>query len=512
MPTVENTYKWKVSVIAQYTDSWATEYQLLIDAIKAQLNTPKIHFIIFKYYADTTPNADPNANCKASLIEYYQGGDGIEKPLAPCNLYNAQTLTDFFKDHVETVTADAHILITWGHGAGLGYFEPPSDNDGGGIETPAWAKPVSKERPDVFPINKHHGRKPPSIIEANEFINTAAMLKANLSRSATSVQGQEAASLNFNVKIRDNLYEIKDLKTLDDTLVLVTAEQLAGNLKALSQPIDLFIACNCYCQMFDSGLALMETVRLMVAAETSYPITGFNYTPFFQAIQKDISRDFVGLAKNVCDNFMAKYKGPAAPPIPAGVANFNFDHVSISANDLSGYNDLLLVVNRLADWQVTNFNALSPEGKAWHNYMYTARGSCGDFSNSGCLIDLHQYLDQLNASLSAFNLLDFKAIYQDFLALQTKCLIDILLPKKQIIIPGPFIPPFPPVLIYAIPQFLSVFFPDAGENSSANAIYSRYYAPGAQGTAQQQKLITWDDFVRKYYIQSSIGQKEIPAK
>jgi hypothetical protein len=488
MPTVENTYKWKVSVIAQYTDSWATEYQLLIDAIKAQLNTPKIHFIIFKYYADQ----NPKTNCKASITEYFQGATDEEKFLPQlCNLYNPQTLTDFFT-RVKTVEADAHILITWGHGAGLGFFEPPSVNHGGGFETPEWARPVNKENPQVL-----HGHKPPPTIGYKEFLNTAAMLKANLSLSAAAMPGLEEAPLNVNVSIRDQLFEVKDLQSLDDSLVLVTAEQLAGNLSVLDRPVDLFISCNCYCQMFESGLALMGKVTLMVAAETTYPITGFNYDPFFQAIQDDTSLDFVSLSKNVCDNFLAKYEGPDAIPVPVGDANFNFDNVSLSANDLSGYKDLLTVINQLADWQRQEFNIASPAGALYYNYFYGARIRSGDLSIAGCLIDLRQYLDELNTILQQFELTDFKAIYQNFLSVQAKCLKDILPPKKQISRRGPVLNR-PPFIVDVIPQFVSVFFPDGLDHASTNELYSRFYMVGATGMPGVQTATTWVDFVREY--------------
>jgi len=232
--------------------------------------------------------------------------------------------------------------------------------------------------------------------------------------------------------------------------------------------------------MFESSLALKDQVGIMVASETSYPITGFDYAAFFSEVAIAATLDFVGLAKNVCNNFRnASRQDPA----------FNYDYVSISGNDLTQFDKLASAVNGLAAWLIRNIDKTDSGGNRYFNKYFVARGRCGDFTQSACLIDLRQYLDELNHILNGADA-DFTSLYDGFVSAQTDC--------RKAFLPAIQPTPDPVTGEPGDPQFISVFFPDGKDGGSEKEVYDYFYA--SEGTAVRNiGATTWDNFIRNYH-------------
>ena len=117
-------YKWTIAIIAQVgvqvgneDNSW--EYKSLIRAIENQ-NNDYLRYVIF-HYNQTAQKSSIRKQEKTEDNQFW-----ITDLLPSSEKANAfidkESLTDFFEKYVLDQESDHYMIITWGHGAGFGYF------------------------------------------------------------------------------------------------------------------------------------------------------------------------------------------------------------------------------------------------------------------------------------------------------------------------------------------------------------------------------------------------------
>src|SRR5690606_38765853 len=79
--------------------------------------TKNIRYVIFKHFEKST----------ITKVIVYQNSKIEMLDLGFTDIYNPATLTEFFNNYVlaykdKKVKSERHLLLTWGHGAGLGFF------------------------------------------------------------------------------------------------------------------------------------------------------------------------------------------------------------------------------------------------------------------------------------------------------------------------------------------------------------------------------------------------------
>jgi hypothetical protein len=115
--------------------------------------------------------------------------------------------------------------------------------------------------------------------------------------------------------------------------ILWTADLAAALERLPGKPIiDILLMANCYMQTFDTGYILRQSVKYVVAAETSIPADGYDLTKLLGYLD-DTNMATEEIAKKIVDDYAIKQQDA---PI-----NLNFSVVS--ANKLSPYDDLFVV-------------------------------------------------------------------------------------------------------------------------------------------------------------------------
>lgn len=482
MSTVENSYDWKVTIIAQYTDSWKPEFDDFFKILTTQVTTPGLRITLFAFAV----NKDPEKPGKAIVTNFTKEHPaGQSREPITCDLYDENTLKKFFTDEVVGVPSDHHALITWGHGAGLGYFTRKTGQD-----------PFVQDQMFSQILEKVRGEHEDAveIDHPADIIHQIATIKANLSITPTYPEPNE-----FFIKHRGDTFTIKDKKKLDAVLKVVSAQAMAQLLKMLDKPVDLFIANNCYCQMFETGFVLKDYVKIMVAAQTTYPITGFDYEDFFSAMQPPDSSDPESLAINVCQLFRKKYKDSAfinhMNQIDPEFDFFNVDPVSLSANTLSFYTDLNIIINEAGQWMLDYFGKDIP-GRTFDSnaVLQDARDGCADMSSSlPGFIDLLHFVDCINFHLEPDIPDEIQGIQQQLKRVKKACNLFTLPPANT------------PTHIdlsqkTASPSFLSVFFPDHASTPQQKLIYNRFFAPNSTSLGAPLDTSAWQTLIRKFYL------------
>ncbi|OQP58269.1 hypothetical protein A3860_08090 [Niastella vici] len=485
----ETVYDWKISIIAQYNKKWEPEYDELILAVKKQIRISgdKLKFIVFTYFT----NDNPGSKGVCSVVEYYNGMPAITEPALqePCDLYDPETLKGFFRDRVKPVKATWHTLILWGHGAGLGYFPDISNS----IAQQNLFSEIFDPEPVTDP------EKCRQAIGLQQAIEMIHYLQANLSLEADFSQ-----ALSKPVRFAEKVFAVKETAILKDLLKVISGKQLNEALSGLGeQKTEIVIASTCYCQVFEIGYYLKDSVSVLVAAETSIPISGFNYTSFFNKLRlldKPTANDALAvkkylreLAGNVVFNFHKKYTKPYLEKMLAldSTLVYEKEKIAISANDLyfygtGGIND---VIDELGTILLSIHTKRNPDFKS---AVDNARMNCLDMVDSRKgIIDLLLVISFLKIEFNKLGDKRMDAVLVKLEQIRLNCnlafLTSALLGK-----PDPACKP-----CTQNPQFLATFFPGTVNTDPQTALYALFFKePAGSNTIKISE--PWTRFVREF--------------
>lgn len=493
------TYNWKIVIIAQYHYTWAPEYTELIGDIEKSLLTSTVRFLVLTH---NVPDSKSDPGTLVVKDFYNDLGEPVmkEKELEETDFYGGKAIERFLKEFVAPVEAKNISFMVWGHSAGLGYLTPKWGLPGLEINDPFLER--FKEmfvRANIDGFTEEKAIAESDIIEVQdpwadvkELIPAMQFLMAN---GRKTPDPDALAALRF--KVDANFFKVRDANELINSLAeeypLISAETLAGWLGILQQNVNIFVASTCYCQMLESSYALSSRVKYMMAAQTTYPLFGFDYRTFFTAMQLIEPFSDEKLVSHIVKNFTKKYTDTYNKWAKLQDTEFEpelIDMVSISANDLDYCGSLLTVVDSLATFLIEKMNT-EPD------YIYTiveCRKECLDLipkkQHKYGIIDLLHYVEKLNDKSGGVSSGELKRILGELQNIKKVC------NKALYGAPSLYIPD--PTNASASPQFLSIFHPPVDANDKLRFLYRVFYQKNPVLNPTVSNAWKWDEFVRKF--------------
>lgn len=235
-------------------------------------------------------------------------------------------LTGFFKTHItDKFQAKRYLLFTWDHGNAYGIFS----------KTPDAGKQLSKGMRDT---------------------------------GADALEITERANKIFVRPEKNNL---------------LTMEELATSIRLgfAKGRIDVAAMMNCDMQIVDTGFALRNNVRYLVAPEMSMDYNGYNYPFIFQVLIDDPGISPKKLARYIVSSFATKI-------FPAEDLGDSFKGITaLSAVELKYYFNLERFVNRLSDF----LSGLLPASRQ----IIAAARQAAMLNEAKQLIDVYTFLLEL---------------------------------------------------------------------------------------------------------------------
>lgn len=458
---------WTIIIIAQYLDEFKFAYDDLLNSIKILPLNNHLKYIIFKYESE-------NDN-KSSAYLILKTGPKINE-LQPffenknLDFYDTKTLTNFFQEYVLPISlSDKHILITWGHGAGLGFFSLKV------------AENKFRNWVDKFDSNLKFPLKQ---------IKTLAFFQANLSLAIP----HKPTAIN---KILDTQHLDFEIAGNDFFIKLISAQQLAEILNKSfgKKKIEVMLCINCYMQMLETGYTLKDQVECFIAPQTTMNISGINYEKLFAMLTYNPCSTNADIAENIFVNIYDKYEGEYAIRNQNAIAGFDIDVVSFSANNLNMYTDILININWLSDFYIKNFKIVFDD-YSLETFIKTARWYCESFGEDGdyAIVDLTNFLEKFFFTVFKKLPPHIYTLFDEYKKLQQKTIIKFMPPKKNLAILNP------DTLDSMNPQFLSIFFPNKLDFPKLKFLLNTYYSTDSPKLSNFQMNSLWDDFIRIFVV------------
>lgn len=475
---------WVIAVIIARKDEkdHLFEYEDLIKSFN-NLDNEHIKYLLLEYYDDTQTCYIKTFTHKLNAFEE------IGKfPFT--NFYNGILIKTFLTDHVyQHSDLCKYMLITWGHGAGLGFF----------------TREITKNIADPLPIE---GSMKDEVIgwikNLGEFSDLFNVLRAgNIINPDRKPNPKELFAHKFTGFL--STYSWLEENGYIPKYDLISSEKFGNILNECfgGKKIDILLTINCYMQTFESGYALRRNVNYLVSSQTGFLFAGIHYLELFKCLNKsksisDISELIV--IDNIKEYYKPKYDDFEIRQIEnysTATKGFCFNQYQISANKLSIYDGVKDILNAIVKHYYAN-DQLSTQPLP---FIRGARRYCLDMTpnaNYG-IIDLLLFLQlYLEYNKSDTNMI--KLISSLTQLLQPDTLIKVYrfdqLMDAGIPIEGEDYPPY-----YRKPQFTSVFFPNS--KSISNEFIQQFmndnYSDASTSSAVYIHELKWDDFIRAYY-------------
>ncbi len=457
-----NDILWTISIIAQTDEQHDWEYSTLVDDINNNRHE-KLRYVIFRYDQDNRNITFWEANTKQELQPQIKN-----------------VLAEFFAGEILSVPSDYHMLITWGHGAGLGFFHydrsagtKTRNNSLFGITDDKEKDDYKKNKRKINIKNVHH-----------------SILLSNLSTKFGSKNRDEFRKTNsFHP---DNIKEFNfstDILLAEDFADIL--EETFGNpnlTKNGTEKVNVFIANNCWMNMFEVGWALREHVDVYAAPQTVVPFAGFNYHKLFKSLP---TIDYSGtkaptapwvIARNITDNFLLKYTDTDidekyfkktygkyknfGDQFSQEKADSDVRQMAISVNHLECYNEINNLINELCRHLIRKLNT---QDRYFLQRIDTARSYCGDFTQEGVsFIDFTNFFCELIKGFQTNEADELKELYRKFFFLKENAQLSILNPGELF--------RFMPTDFYSqSPQMFSIFFPSRTARSDTTKQFLYLY-------------------------------------
>jgi hypothetical protein len=469
-------FKWTISIIAQIDNYNEWEYNNLLKTIEWQDMIDNLRYVILEYRQGDQPTATVrqlNKN-KPTL----KNEDGIKLDVRS-SLADPALLENFFQNHVlpDKGISEHHMLITWGHGAGLGYFYY-KDND-------------TKAKNDIlhnFNVRTKHSVERQNNVGRKDF----KKLQRGFNRRNVDYNHFAANIMDDRINQQKNLRALgRELNLLDEPNLgdyaweqindddyemilkrtqLLTPSQLANVLKtsfveidedneiSKAIPINVFIANNCFSNMFEAGYVLRDNVEVYAASQSIVPFAGVNYGKLFESLDDYPDQDMEELALNITDSFLPRYtEGGFAKAFKIQRPDLNVRDFSISVNVLKYYENFYAIIDDLAKHLLEQLR----DKDTRENYLEKidiAREFCGDLAQGVGFIDFTNFFVELIKSFQDKNPGILKKIYKEFFFLKEQTLLSIINPGNLF--------KFMPDNFYSqSPQMFSIFFPSKFKRS-----------------------------------------------
>jgi hypothetical protein len=408
-------YTWTISVIAIYDeneDPLKKGYIEFEESIRSLQNPNKdIRFVIFLY----------NTNSEVAEVRISVIRDGRihfeKKPLGKVDIYEEthDELKRFFKEFVARKELEAdeehkHIVLTWGHGAGLGFMKKEIKEKLQKLQ----AANLGDEKDD----------KQGEINNLGENIYAFNTLSAHLSfdRRNDFHQGLKERLLNKG-SVLSTLAEKEDKRTeLEKLFRVITAFEFAGILNdglendkstvsvdGSDKPIpagikvQVMICLTCYVNMIETAFSFKNIVNVYVAPQTEISFYGYNYKELFKLLCDSPQVNERDISVNITHNYLNKYLDPLIKKDILGRSLFSIDYkngVAFSAIYLKYCDSIAAKVRKFKEFifkkaqlQIVN------KGLTVEQILINARRKCLSLSKMGAsdigIIDYQNYITEV---------------------------------------------------------------------------------------------------------------------
>jgi hypothetical protein len=485
-------HKWRVIIIMSHDGDSYFEYNDLEQSILDQEKFENLsyYFLYHNQKYDRISIKEARIEPDRRFLREIPKAKEITKG----SFYDKNTLLNFFK-HVKALdnandheTEYHYFVITLGHGGGLFLF--PSDE----IEKLLKVLNLSDEK-DKTLIGIIKNKLQENIQLFTQMPGDTSSKRASASDGNVfpflpvemfSNSVHLAARMN-NRAIGNEIDNIN--RVISEKLLFYTAADLNEAFKdGLQKRVDVYFALNCFTQMIETGYELMESVDMMVAPQTSIPLTGINYTEVFATLEErpDISQK--ELAEVFVSSYDRKYSVDFIKKFHTRYPRFDPTNISFSCNRLAGYVHLLDCLNDLT--RLIKRIYTTPAHEAYIRNVSVARKLCGDLSpdNNYGIIDLNNFLIQLQHRLPDEFIFDITIIREAFENVKDQQVLQAIKNPGTDVTTAPGKPVDNPLC-------LSFFAPAMGSSDAKDfllKIYSR--SNGMYGLKSE-----WKDFVLDFY-------------
>lgn len=223
-------------------------------------------------------------------------------------------LTNFFKDRVAKTSLEAneehkHLLINWGHGAGLGFVKEDIGQKLAVLLEGKLNDAVARQRfaNGIWRLNQLtsslslHGNLISTL--QNELINK--YLPSNLTGNKKNVLITEIKKL-FRVISATEFAGILETGLAQDVSVCIGQGTLLPGRK-----IQVMLCLTCYTNMIETTYPLKDIVNVYIAPQTEIPFYGYNYEELFNLLHLTPGVDEETICKNLTHFYLPKFLKPA---------------------------------------------------------------------------------------------------------------------------------------------------------------------------------------------------------
>lgn len=317
-------YIWNVSIIVQYDDSDPVvkgAYDELEESILIQNRNDCINYFIFFY------NRNGDSYIKKLRYGIYGAPKlSIEKNLGRIDFFNGTDLVAFLNDYVKPQVRGNHtrnLLITWGHGAGYGFFA--EENAGQQFEKKLNFSPLTGA----------------DVTEEIRFL-----------KSQFSIEGIDPAFVTDTLNKRG--FTTESTNVIAERVKVISTVQLKTIIGQSIGKVDVLLCLNCYMQTFESGYILRDVVDMVIAPQVMISFYGYNYKKLFELLHIKPACELEEIATNLTSYYLVKFEEEPLKSIVRDLRAkkkiMDIREVAFSAIQLKDYDQLFALLNEIAGY------------------------------------------------------------------------------------------------------------------------------------------------------------------
>ena len=421
-------YTWTISVIAIYNEhepALKVAYDEFEGSIKKATTLNKdINFVIFFYDSNSE-----KAEVRKTVIT-----DGILEwkiiPLGFVDIYEPshKVLITFFSEHVsrDKIEADEehkHFLITWGHGAGLGFMKQEierkiSEIQGREMLTRDTEVAHSIGWEDIYTINLlRSSLNLPRVSDGTRSEGGNDLNSMNINEIFNEEKSQTDVAKLFRIISSGDLAKIIRGGLVNDKSI-VRAVKSGVETGPLAK-IQVMLCLTCYVNMVETAYALKDVVNVYIAPQTEINFAGYNYNELFYLLGNHPEADEIQISENITHYYLTKYLDEKIRKQAKGSVIFEIDYksdVSFSAVYLSFYDRIAKKIRQFRDFieaQITSGTNIN--GKGVDEVLRLARDKCLTLAGQGTrdvgIIDLENYITEILSNFRGSALNNFRRFY-----------------------------------------------------------------------------------------------------
>jgi hypothetical protein len=429
----DKTYTWTISVIVIYNENEIAlkeAYEEFEESIRAIQNPNKdIRFVIFFYNSNT----EIVEIRKSHVINGAIILDVCEE-LGKVDIYERkhEVLKSFFRNHVAKTSIEdneehKHMVITWCHGAGLGFMK----------------QEIEKRLTRLYDSRVLHGdeNKSHEIVKIASSIYDICYLTTNLSLNKDNEIYNNAKKYVFDLAgFNDLLGDEKDMKDeVEKMFRVITGTELADimkhglmedrstvNIANEAEPlssgikVQIMLCLTCYVNMIETSFSLKDIINVYISPQTDIPFYGYNYKNLFGLLNQDRSVSEMDISSNITHNYLIKY---LEPKIKSDRLNrpdlFPIDYkngVSFSSVYLRDCQAIVLKIRDFVDFihDISKKKILN-NGLTIKEIINEARFKCSSLAKIGAsdigVIDYQNFITEILSCFERVNMSNFEKFF-----------------------------------------------------------------------------------------------------